>query len=51
MQKATFALLLVVCLTVPSNWTQDIPVRYARRHPGMIPTWPYAAIDTAAYRR
>ena len=50
-QKAAFVGVLVFCLTIPSNWTQDVPVRYASRHPGMARTWPYPAIDTAAYRR
>lgn len=34
-QRAAFALLLVFCLTMPSDWTQDIPARYGDRHPGM----------------
>jgi phosphatidylglycerol:prolipoprotein diacylglycerol transferase len=50
-QKVAFACVVVFCLTIPSNWTQDIPVRYAPRHAGMARTWPYPAIDTAAYRR
>src|SRR5262245_43696059 len=50
-QRAAFAGLVVFCLTIPSNWTQDVPVRYSARHAGMSRTWPYPAIDTAAYRR
>lgn len=29
------AALLVVPLIIPSDWTQDVPVRYGSRHPGM----------------
>jgi phosphatidylglycerol:prolipoprotein diacylglycerol transferase len=32
---AAFALLLALCLTIPSDWTQDIPARYGHRHPGL----------------
>ena len=49
-QRVLFALLLLFCLTIPSNWTQDVPVRYADRHPGMTRTWLYPPIDTAQYR-
>ncbi|HET7697696.1 MAG TPA: prolipoprotein diacylglyceryl transferase [Vicinamibacterales bacterium] len=49
-QRLAFALLLLFCLTIPSNWTQDVPVRYASRHPGMTRTWLYPSIDTARYR-
>jgi len=50
-QRLAFAALLALCLTIPSNWTQDVVVRYAARHPGMTRTWPYPAFDTASYRR
>jgi len=50
LQQGAFACLVVCCLTIPSNWTQDVPARYAARHPGMARTWPYPAIDTA-FRR
>jgi hypothetical protein len=50
-QRAAFVSLVVFCLTMPSNWTQDVPTRYAGRHRGMSRTWAYPVIDTAAYRR
>lgn len=50
-QRIAVAGLLVFCLTIPSNWTQDVPARYAKRHPSMMRTWPYPHIDTARYRR
>lgn len=34
-QRLFFAFLLVFCLTMPSDWTQDIPARYEKRHPGL----------------
>jgi phosphatidylglycerol---prolipoprotein diacylglyceryl transferase len=33
--RLAFAGLLVFCLTIPSDWTQDVPVRYGKRHPGI----------------
>jgi len=50
-QRAAFVCFVVFCLTLPSNWTQDVPTRYAGRHRGMTRTWAYPVIDTAAYRR
>jgi phosphatidylglycerol:prolipoprotein diacylglycerol transferase len=50
-QRLVFAVLLLFCLTIPSNWTQDVPARYGARHPGMTRTWLYPRIDTAHYRR
>ena len=46
-QALAFALLLVFCLMIPSNWTQDVPARYGARHPGLEHSWLYPAIDTA----
>jgi len=34
-QRVFFGLLLFFCLTIPSDWTQDIPTRYGTRHPGL----------------
>jgi hypothetical protein len=39
-------ILLLLCLTIPSNWTQDVPARYGTRHPGLEHSWLYPAIDT-----
>ena len=49
-QRVVVAALLLFCLTIPSNWTQDVPARYAGRHAGMTRTWVYPRIDTAHYR-
>ena len=53
-QRLAFAGLLAFCLTIPSNWTQDVPARYGARHPGLEHSWLYPRIDTApprAHRR
>ncbi len=46
-QRLAFAVLLACCLTIPSNWTQDIPARYGDRHAGLEHSWLYPEIDTA----
>ena len=46
-QRLAFAGLLALCLTIPSNWTQDVPARYGARHPGLEHSWLYPEIDTA----
>ena len=46
-QRLAFAGLLAFCLTIPSNWTQDVPARYGGRHPGLEHSWLYPNIDTA----
>lgn len=50
-QRVAFALVLVGCLTLPSNWTQDVPARYGRRHPGLEHSARYPAIDTRPVAR
>jgi phosphatidylglycerol:prolipoprotein diacylglycerol transferase len=47
MQRIALALLLALCLTIPSNWTQNVPVRYGARHPGLTHSWLYPNIDWA----
>ncbi len=46
-QQVALACLLLFCLTVPSNWTQDVPSRYGARHAGLEHSWLYPEIDTA----
>ncbi len=45
-QRVAFAALLLGCLTIPSNWTQDIPARYGKRHSGLRHSLIYPVIDT-----
>jgi Prolipoprotein diacylglyceryl transferase len=40
-QRAAFAAALLLCLTMPSNWTQEILTRYGKRHPGLRYSWLY----------
>ena len=46
-QRVAFVGLLAFCLTIPSNWTQDVPARYVSRHPGLEHSWFYPAINTS----
>lgn len=34
-RKPVFATLVLFCLIIPSDWTQDVPARYGHRHPGL----------------
>jgi phosphatidylglycerol---prolipoprotein diacylglyceryl transferase len=34
-RRIALAGVLLFCLTIPSNWTQDIPARYGKRHAGL----------------
>jgi phosphatidylglycerol:prolipoprotein diacylglycerol transferase len=45
-QRVALAVLLIFCLTIPSNWTQDVPARYGTRHPGLEHSWLYPPLDT-----
>lgn len=47
MQRIALASLVALCLTIPSNWTQNVPVRYGARHPGLTHSWLYPDIDWA----
>lgn len=49
-QRLAFAAVLIVCLTIPSNWTQDVPARYGKRHPGLEHSWLYPPLATAPAR-
>ncbi|HXW07462.1 MAG TPA: prolipoprotein diacylglyceryl transferase [Vicinamibacterales bacterium] len=45
LQRIGFACLLVFSLTIPSNWTQNVPIRYSGRHPGLAHSSFYPDID------
>ena len=45
-QRLAVADVLIFCLTIPSNWTQDVPTHYAGRHEGLRHSWLYPAIVT-----
>jgi phosphatidylglycerol:prolipoprotein diacylglycerol transferase len=47
-QRIALVGLLAFCLTLPSNWTQNVPERYGDRHAGLEHSWLYPDIDTAA---
>lgn len=46
--RVAFVALLLFSLTIPSNWTQDVPARYGTRHPGLKHSIIYPRINTAA---
>lgn len=46
-RKLALALALVFPTIIPSDWTQDVPARYAKRHPGMQHTAMYPQIQGA----
>lgn len=35
LRRIIFVLLLVIPMIIPSDWTQDMPSRYGKRHPGL----------------
>ncbi|HVR40783.1 MAG TPA: prolipoprotein diacylglyceryl transferase [Thermoanaerobaculia bacterium] len=43
-RMATFAAILIFCLLIPSDWTQDVPKRYGRRHAGLKYSWMYPPV-------
>lgn len=45
-RKPVFIAILLFCLTIPSDWTQDIPERYGKRHAGLVHSSIYPQIDT-----
>jgi phosphatidylglycerol:prolipoprotein diacylglycerol transferase len=45
-QLAAFALLLASCLVIPSDWTQDVPKRYGKRHAGLTYSTMYPRIES-----
>ena len=50
LQRAAFAVALIVAITIPSNWTQDVPARYGARHDGLAHSRLYPPIDTSPSR-
>lgn len=50
-QPVLLTAILVFCLFIPSNWTQNVPERYGSRHPGLRHSWVYPDIDTTPRTR
>ena len=46
--RGLFAALLLIPLVIPSDWTQDVPRRYGKRHPGMTHSLLYPPIEAPA---
>ena len=47
-RRIALASLLLFSLVMPSDWTQDVPARYGKRHAGLRYSAVYPKIDTAA---
>ena len=45
LKRIVFATLVLISLTLPSDWTQDIPARYGKRHSGMQYSGMYPHVD------
>jgi phosphatidylglycerol:prolipoprotein diacylglycerol transferase len=43
-KRVIFALLLVIPMIIPSDWTQDVPERYGKRHYGLRHSFIYPKI-------
>ncbi len=46
LRRIAFVAILLICLVMPSDWTQDVPRRYGKRHPGLNHSWMYPAIES-----
>ena len=46
-RQIALAALLLFSLVMPSDWTQDVPARYGKRHAGLHHSTAYPAIDTS----
>jgi phosphatidylglycerol:prolipoprotein diacylglycerol transferase len=44
-QRIAFVAILLFCLTMPSDWTQNVPDRYGSRHHGLVHSNIYPDID------
>lgn len=45
-RRVAFGALIAFALTIPSDWTADVPERYAKRHPRLNRSSLYPRIDT-----
>ena len=45
-RRGAFAALLIFSLSMPSDWTQDVPTRYGKRHVGLVHSSIYPTIGT-----
>jgi hypothetical protein len=45
-KRCAFGLLLMLPMVIPSDWTQDVPKRYGKRHTGLKHSSLYPRIET-----
>ena len=50
-RRVAFAVLLLISLVLPSDWTQDVPARYGNRHAGLVYSTLYPHIATSTLTR
>jgi phosphatidylglycerol:prolipoprotein diacylglycerol transferase len=46
LQRIALGFLIILPLVMPSDWTQDVPERYGKRHPGLEYSAIYPRIDS-----
>jgi len=44
-QRVALACMLLFPLIMPSDWTQDVPARYGKRHPGLVHSAMYPRVQ------
>jgi hypothetical protein len=47
LHRGGLIVIMIFSLTIPSNWTQDVPTRYGKRHAGLKHSIVYPRINTA----
>ena len=47
-RRPVFIALILFCLVMPSDWTQDVPARYSARHPGLVHSAIYPRLETTS---
>jgi len=46
-RRTLFVALLLFSLVIPSDWTQDVPARYGKRHAGLAYSVMYPRIEAS----
>lgn len=46
-RRPVFIGVILLCLVIPSDWTQDVPARYGHRHPGLVHSQVYPKLADA----
>lgn len=46
-RRVLFLIIVMLPILIPSDWTQDVPERYGKRHPGMVHSCLYPRIESS----